>query len=401
MAWSRVGDNIATHPLMSRLLTSCEFNHALKNEAFGALVQLTTVSAAHLTDYIVEYGLMAQVAPGREKQLIDVLVDAGMLFRDEEDGRKVLRIVDDNELLHNRSRDEVEIDRRRSADKRNPELIPAVRYRDGDQCRWCGRTVDWRDRKGGRAATIDSLNEHRNSTVDTLVVACKTCNSKRRAGEELRLMPIPTREKVYYTDHTIDWINRSEWAQHEGIHLEPRQTRLDIGQQITTPAAPSEQQVGQAAAPLEAAARAHRAAPDVEAPFVSDPLDEAPDWVQQSLVNDHGQAAAPSMAAAPREHDHAPAAPSEQQQVGQAAAPLEAAARAHRAAPGVEAPPHNHVDNETVKPSTDLEQITDRWGDGSRSLGTGRDGNGQAGTVANRRRRRRGRRGGGRNKAHG
>ncbi|CAB0584113.1 hypothetical protein FRC0418_00066 [Corynebacterium diphtheriae] len=402
MAWSRVGDNIATHPLMSRLLTSCEFDHSLKNEAFGALVQLTTVSAAHLTDYIIEYGLMAQIAPGREKQLIDVLVDAGMLFRDEVDGRKVLRIVDDNELLHNRSRDEVEIDRRRAADKRNPALIPAVRYRDGDQCRWCGRTVDWRDRKGGRAATIDSLNEHRNSTVDTLVVACKTCNSKRGAGEELRLMPIPTREKVYYTDHTIDWINRSEWAQHEGIHLEPRQTRLDIGQQITTPAAPSEQQqVGQAAAPLEAAARAHRAAPDVEAPFVSDPLDEAPDWVQQSLVNDHGQAAAPSMAAAPREHDHAPAAPSEQQQVGQAAAPLEAAARAHRAAPDVEAPPHNHVDNETVKPSTDLEQITDRWGDGSRSLGTGRDGNGQAGTVANRRRRRRGRRGGGRNKAHG
>lgn len=66
MAWSRVGDNIATHPLMSRLLTSCEFDHSLKNEAFGALVQLTTVSAAHLTDYIIEYGLMAQIAPGRE-----------------------------------------------------------------------------------------------------------------------------------------------------------------------------------------------------------------------------------------------------------------------------------------------------------------------------------------------
>ncbi|CAB0745394.1 hypothetical protein FRC0086_02359 [Corynebacterium diphtheriae] len=330
MAWSRVGDNIATHPLMSRLLTSCEFDHSLKNEAFGALVQLTTVSAAHLTDYIIEYGLMAQIAPGREKQLIDVLVDAGMLFRDEVNGRKVLRIVDDNELLHNRSRDEVEIDRRRAADKRNPALIPAVRYRDGDQCRWCGKTVDWRDRKGGRAATIDSLNEHRNSTVDTLVVACKTCNSKRGAGEELRLMPIPTREKVYYTDHTIDWINRSEWAQHEGIHLEPRQTRLDIGQQITTPAAPSEQQ-----------------------------------------------------------------------QVGQAAAPLEAAARAHRAAPDVEAPSQHHVDNETVKPSTDLEQITDRWGDGSRSLGTGRDGNGQVGTARRRRRRRRGGRGTGRNKAHG
>ncbi|CAB0581084.1 hypothetical protein CIP107578_00113 [Corynebacterium diphtheriae] len=396
MAWSRVGDNIATHPLMSRLLTSCEFDHSLKNEAFGALVQLTTVSAAHLTDYIIEYGLMAQIAPGREKQLIDVLVDAGMLFRDEVDGRKVLRIVDDNELLHNRSRDEVEIDRRRAADKRNPALIPAVRYRDGDQCRWCGKTVDWRDRKSWRAATIDSLNEHRESTVDTLVVACKSCNSKRGAGEELQLLPTPTREKVHYTDHTIDWINRSEWAQHEGIHLEPRQTHLDIGQQITTPAAPSEQQqVGQAAAPLEAAARAHRAAPDVEAPFVSDPLDEAPDWVKQSLFNDHGQAAAP------REHDHAPAAPSEQQQVGQAAAPLEAAARAHRAAPDVEAPPHNHVDNETVKPSTDLEQITDRWGDGSRSLGTGRDGNGQVGTARRRRRRRRGGRGTGRNKAHG
>ncbi|WCV10692.1 HNH endonuclease [Corynebacterium silvaticum] len=199
MAWSRFGDNIATHPLMARLLTSCDFDHQLKNEAFGLLVQLTSASAAHLTDYIVEYGHMAQVAPGREKVIIEVLSSAGLLFREKDaDGRKVLRIVDDVEFLHNRSKEEVEIDRRRAADKRNPELIPAVRHRDGDQCRWCGRTVNWKDRKSWRAATIDSLNAHKESTVETLVVACKKCNSKRGAGEELELLPAPEKGKAYY-----------------------------------------------------------------------------------------------------------------------------------------------------------------------------------------------------------
>ncbi|WP_225870177.1 HNH endonuclease [Corynebacterium silvaticum] len=308
MAWSRFGDNIATHPLMARLLTSCDFDHQLKNEAFGLLVQLTSASAAHLTDYIVEYGHMAQVAPGREKVIIEVLSSAGLLFREKDaDGRKVLRIVDDVEFLHNRSKEEVEIDRRRAADKRNPELIPAVRHRDGDQCRWCGRTVNWKDRKSWRAATIDSLNAHKESTVETLVVACKKCNSKRGAGEELELLPAPEKGKAYYSRHTVDFINGSHWAQENGIQIYTAQTEL--------------------------------------------PIDTS-------------------------------AAPSRQQQESKAAAPVVAAAPTLRAAPDADAPTRNHVYNDLVKPTTDQAQITDRWGDGSRSLGTGRAETGRDGKEA-------------------
>ena len=51
MAWLRVGDNINTHPLMSRLVEACEYDHALKNEALGLFIAMATSSAAHLTDY--------------------------------------------------------------------------------------------------------------------------------------------------------------------------------------------------------------------------------------------------------------------------------------------------------------------------------------------------------------
>ncbi|MBH5303042.1 HNH endonuclease [Corynebacterium ulcerans] len=382
MAWSRLGDNIATHPLMARLLTSCDFDHQLKNEAFGALVQLTSASAAHLTDYIVEYGHMAQVAPGREKVIIEVLSSAGLLFRDEEeDGRKVLRIVDDVEFLHNRSKEEVEIDRRRAADKRNPELIPAVRHRDGDQCRWCGRTVNWKDRKSWRAATIDSLNAHKESTVETLVVSCKKCNSKRGAGEELELLPAPEKGKSYYSRHTVDFINSSHWAQENGIQIHTAQTELPID----TSAAPSrQQQESKAAAPVVAAAPTLRAAPDADAPSSDEA--EMPDWVREALIDNDTTKAAPGGV-------EGMAAPSRQQQESKAAAPVVAAAPTLRAAPDADAPTRNHVYNDLVKPTTDQEQITDRQGDGSRSLGTGRDGQRQAGT-ARKRRRRRGRRGG-------
>ena len=145
MSWSRMGDSILIHPLMARLLESSGLNHALKNECFGVVAQLVSMSAAHLTDYIIEYGQVAQVAPGREEIVIDTLVKAGILFRVEANGRKVLRIVDEPEFLHNRLREEVMTDRNRAADKRKPELLYPVRVRDGDICRWCGKTVDWKD----------------------------------------------------------------------------------------------------------------------------------------------------------------------------------------------------------------------------------------------------------------
>lgn len=226
MPWLRIGDDASTHPKMFRLLEACGYNHALKNEAFGILVTAATVSAAHLEDYVVSPGLVATFAPGREKTIIDALVAAELAEWTTVDDRKVIRLIEDEDFIHMRSREEVEIDRGRKADLRDMSLIIPVRVRDGDQCRWCGRTVNWFDRKGTRGGTIDSLSGHKLSTVDTLVVACRGCNSRRGNGTELELRPEP--QNPYYDEKSIAWINNNQWAKDNGIHVTPKQTSLDL-----------------------------------------------------------------------------------------------------------------------------------------------------------------------------
>ena len=285
--WFRGGDTLTTHPLMIRLLEVCDGDHLLKNEAKGVLVDLVSISAAHATDYLVGYGAVAQVAPGREKIVIENLCNAGLLFREESpEGRPMLRIVDDPTLFHIRLKEEMELDRRRAKDKRNPELLIAVRVRDGDQCRWCGKTVDWRDRRSARSATYDSLNGHKESTPETLVVACHACNSKRGAGEVLELRDPPTPEEVYYTATTIEFINNNQYAQDSGIHVVSRKERQAqrATQETRTPAR-------QASVKHESRESQATSAPAPTTPPLadvvdgfSDPLDDAPDWVREGHI---------------------------------------------------------------------------------------------------------------------
>ena len=381
MAWLRIGDNASTHPKMSLLLEMSGFDHRLKNEAFGLMVSLATVSAAHLSDYLVEPGLIAQFAPGREKELINILVNTALIERIQVDGRWQYKLHNDEEFIHMRLKDEVEIDRARKRDQRRPELIIPVRVRDGDQCRWCEKTVSWTDRKSARAATIDSLTGHRDSSVDTLVVACNGCNSAGHEGKERHLKPAPSKGSVYYSPQTIAYVNNSDYAKEHGIHLKDRQTRLDIpaapeatADQAAAPGAAHREEASQAAAHDAAPATAHphaaaqAAAPDRyrnQAAAGQDPWEDAPDWVTKpaSEVLSITQQDRASQAAA---HDAAPAT----------------------APPDVDKPPE---DNETIKPKPDLGQV----GDGPGLSGSGRVGNGRVGNGSvSRPRRRRGRRGG-------
>ena len=270
MAWLRIGDNATTHPLMSQLLAATDLKHHEKNETFGVLVQLAAVSAGHLTDAIVEYGLLAQIAPGRERHVLETLKRAGLAREDEVEERKVIRLVlDDEEFIHARRREEVELDRRRARDKRTPGLYAQVRVRDGDSCRWCGKSVSWTNRSGYRAATYDSLNSHRDSTVDSLVIACKTCNSRRGDGVELSLLNPPTPERLVYGQKTVDFVNNDAWCQDHGIRIELTQPTLPL-ESGQAAAATRQQQDEKAAAPEAAAAPDHRAAPQQAAPTSED-----------------------------------------------------------------------------------------------------------------------------------
>jgi hypothetical protein len=84
-----------------------------------------------------------------------------------------------------RSRGEVLAERaynaRKAALYRDPELLAAVRKRDGDRCRYCGCLVNWKDRRGSSGATYDHVDPDGPNTLDNLVIACRGCNS-RKAG---------------------------------------------------------------------------------------------------------------------------------------------------------------------------------------------------------------------------
>ena len=204
----------------------------------------------------------------------------------------MLRIVDDPTLFHIRLKEEMEIDRRRAKDKQNPELLITVRVRDGDQCRWCKKTVDWRDRRSARGATYDSLNGHKESTPETLVVACRGCNSKRGAGVVLDLQDPPTPDEVYYTAASLEFINSSQYARDNGIHVISRKERQ--AQRVATqgPQTPARQtpakHKSKSSVPKAAASAPEPTPPALPAPVgvdgFSDPLDDAPDWVLEGHI---------------------------------------------------------------------------------------------------------------------
>ena len=401
MAWLRVGDNINTHPLMSRLVEACDYDHALKNEALGLFIALATSSAAHLTDYVVEPGLVGVLAPGREKKLMDVLRAATLVenYKDEVEDRWLYRLKNDIEFVHMRSKAEVEIDRDRTRDRRNPELTMPVRVRDGDQCRWCGRTVNFADHKSNRGGTIDSLNSHQESTIETLVVACRGCNSERKAGKdgfELRQPPM----FPHYETSTINFINTHKWSVANGIHIEKTQSELELE--------PAAARVDGAPADVEGAARETAAASQRRAAHTTGSA------ARLAAASDETAALSTSTGqpARPRDHEdepawmHEPVHKNEQKpaaaRVDGAPASAGGAARETAAASQRRAAhtsgsaarrKHRRKGNESIKSNGYPFDITGRQGDDPGLSGSGRVGSGRVGPV--RRRRKRGRRGGG------
>jgi 5-methylcytosine-specific restriction endonuclease McrA len=98
---------------------------------------------------------------------------------------------------------------RRKYDRRKKELHSktmepirlAARERDGSSCRYCGITVifDGKGARGPHAATYDHVDPHGSNDLANIVVACLSCNSRKKdrrpidVGMTLRPEPAPPR----------------------------------------------------------------------------------------------------------------------------------------------------------------------------------------------------------------
>jgi hypothetical protein len=98
-------------------------------------------------------------------------------------------------LKHNPTQDEYDVDRAKRAELKDRELQAAVRRRDRDLCRYCGELTKWADRVGARGLVFDHVDPALANGAANLVVACRSCNSRKnkRTPEAagMNLLPEP------------------------------------------------------------------------------------------------------------------------------------------------------------------------------------------------------------------
>lgn len=204
MAWQRIGDTAADDPRLLAVQTLPDADERTLNEVRGFILTLSGESAKYTTDYVLNMGQVIKAAGGfgRAEVLTGMCVRVGLLERVEIDGLPGVKLVEDPDFIHLRKKEELDWERQRKRDNSDPNLKWPVILRDGDYCRWCHREVHWTGKVSNRKATLDHLEPGRPGTVDTLVVACITCNSARQDDEDgswgasHRLLPPPA--KPYY-----------------------------------------------------------------------------------------------------------------------------------------------------------------------------------------------------------
>ncbi len=207
MAWLKIGDNAATYPPLMSIAGMPGADMRTVNEVFGFMVRLAIQSAAHMTDYVVDVGTVYMAGASETDRLLDYACRAKLLSQITTDGLISYRIVADPEFIHMRSRAEILWERQQRKDTRDDHLIVPVLLRDGDNCRWCGTSVVWRGRKSKSSGEFDHLNPGEAGTVETMVVACRSCNAQRGADPKAwasrsTLLPVP--KKPRYGEATAE-----------------------------------------------------------------------------------------------------------------------------------------------------------------------------------------------------
>jgi 5-methylcytosine-specific restriction endonuclease McrA len=98
---------------------------------------------------------------------------------------------------YNERRDEVMLRRAQKAELRDPALRLAVRTRDADRCRYCGRPCqDTPGRRIAASLVLDHVDPRRVAGAANLVVACHACNitkgHRTPAEAGMPLLPLAT-----------------------------------------------------------------------------------------------------------------------------------------------------------------------------------------------------------------
>jgi 5-methylcytosine-specific restriction endonuclease McrA len=167
MPWFLVDDGFYSHPFTLRVL-------ATEPAALGLWAAAGSWSSRHLTDGVVPDPGLPLLFPGAV-QLAPALVTGGLWKRRRGEhlivqGDGICKIPSSKTVMDGRA-----AGARRQALFRDPGLKKAVRDRDGDSCRYCGRRVRWGKGRASDSATYSHLDPYGVNVLDNIVTACFTC----------------------------------------------------------------------------------------------------------------------------------------------------------------------------------------------------------------------------------
>jgi 5-methylcytosine-specific restriction endonuclease McrA len=199
MPWVRIDENALEHP---KVIGLCD-------GAFRLWVQGLSHCQKYLTDgLITQAGVrsLRSFSPKRRREL----TDAGLWHDEESGGVRVhdyLQWNDSRQLvLENR-----DWSKRRRELYSDPALLSRIRERDRNQCRYCGKLVNWKDRRGPDGGTFDHVIARGPNTAENVVVACRGCNASK--GDKpldqcgMRLISVPELDPNQFgTSHHISGV---------------------------------------------------------------------------------------------------------------------------------------------------------------------------------------------------
>lgn len=199
MPWFQVDDALPANSKIRRLI---ETNPANALPAVGLWTLAGASAQAGLTDGVVTEGDLVRLTLDRNKarRLAGVLVDAGLWHAAGHSCSHCPPVDRGAYVFHQwfqcgyEASEAVKIKRARDKEVKNPRITDAVRVRDGDECRYCGRTVDWKDRKSDKGGSYDHVIPGLAKGAENLVVACLRCNRAKgqRTPEQASMTLRPT-----------------------------------------------------------------------------------------------------------------------------------------------------------------------------------------------------------------
>lgn len=201
MSWLKQSDASANHPITLRALEMEDADDRILNEVYGWVNRCATQSAAHDQDYIVTVGTAKLMAGSfaRYEALAAAAIFCGyfteVMITVEGEKRKAFKLVEEKDLFHMILKADKDWTKQRQKDNRDVTKTGPVRLRDGDACRYCGRTVTWNnDRRSARWGSIDHTIPGEEGTVATMVVCCGDCNQRRQDDpfSTWKTLPAPT-----------------------------------------------------------------------------------------------------------------------------------------------------------------------------------------------------------------